>query len=109
MSHTVVEVTDASFEETVIESKIPVLVDFWAPWCGPCQMIGPFLEKVAEEYAGDVLICKMNVDENKEIPTGMAVRSIPYLVVFCEGEMVDTLVGAPDPQNLIDMIERSLK
>ena len=104
----VINVNDADFEQKVIENSRPALVDFWSPGCGPCQMIGPVLDKLAEEFAGEVDIFKMNVDENVEVPGGLGVRSIPYLVTFKEGDLKETIIGAPDPQRLIDMLENLL-
>ena len=108
MTSLIEHVDDSNFESKVIESNKPVLVDFWAPWCGPCQMISPFIDRIAEEFAGEVLVVKMNIDENREIPSGLGVRSIPYLLTFKDGELIDTIVGAPDPQKLIDMVESLL-
>ena len=108
MSQNVQEVTDADFEAKVMENDKPCLVDFWAPWCGPCQMIEPVLEKIASEFAGEAEFFKMNVDENKEIPGGLGVRSIPYLVLFKKGDLVDSIVGAPDPAKLVELVESSL-
>ena len=75
-------VTDATFESVVIKSSIPVLVDFWAPWCGPCRGIGPIVEELAAEYEGKALVCKVNVDENTRIPSMFGIRAIPTLIVF---------------------------
>ena len=104
----VIHVTDSDFELKVIENPRPALVDFWAPWCGPCQMIGPVLDKLAEEFDGEIDIFKMNVDENKEIPGGLGVRSIPTLITFKKGELINTIVGAPDPHKLMETLENLL-
>lgn len=90
----VVEITDQTFDTQVLSAAIPVLVDCWAPWCGPCRMVGPVLEQLAEEYAGRIKIAKLNVDENPRIASRYAIRSIPTMLVFNRGEMIDTMVGA---------------
>ena len=87
-------VTDQTFEKEVIQSEMPVVVDFWAPWCGPCRMLGPVAEKLAEDYKGQVKFCKINVDENPEMSTKYKVMSIPYLAFFKSGAQTDSSVGA---------------
>jgi thioredoxin 1 len=89
-----VKVDVTNFEQEVLESSIPVVVDFWAEWCGPCRMIGPALEELSAEYEGRVKIAKLNVDESPEIAARYGVRSIPMLAMFKDGEAVDTKVGA---------------
>ena len=99
------DVTDASFENEVIKSDIPVLVDFWAEWCGPCKMIAPILNQIAEEYEGKVKVCKLNVDENEQTPTKYNIRGIPTLMVFKGGNVEVTKVGALSKSQLIQFLD----
>jgi len=87
-------VTDADFENTVLKSSIPVLVDFWAPWCGPCRAVGPIIDELADEFSGKVLVLKMNVDENPTTPTKYGIRAIPTLIIFKGGEVLEQITGA---------------
>jgi len=88
-----VEVTDGTFHNEVLESEVPVLVDYWAPWCGPCLMAAPVLEKIADEYDGRLKVCKVNVDENREVASKYGIMSIPTMFVFKQGELVDQITG----------------
>ncbi len=108
MSDLIIEVNDSNFEETVLRSKTPILLDFWAPWCGPCLAIAPTLENLASEYKGKATIAKMNVDENKHVPTTYGVRSIPFLVCFKNGEVVESTIGAVGKPQLAKMLDKAL-
>ena len=94
-------VSDGEFAKEVIESDIPVVVDFWATWCGPCQVMGPVIDTVAGEYTGKVKVLKLNVDENPVTPSKYGVRGIPTLILFNKGEVVDRIIGA-QPKNAVD-------
>ncbi|MCK9624872.1 MAG: thioredoxin [Bacteroidales bacterium] len=98
-------INDSNFEDTVIKSDKPVIVDFWAPWCGPCRMIAPIIEELSSEYEDKVLIAKCNVDESSDVPMKYGIRNIPTLVFFKNGEMVGRLVGAVSKSEIKNKIE----
>lgn len=108
MSVNVKEITDQSFKQDVLESDVPVLVDFWAQWCGPCKAIAPILEDVATNFAGKVSICKLNVDESPEMSSQFGVMSIPTLILFKDGNIEATKVGAVTKSQLTAFIEGNL-
>jgi thioredoxin 1 len=108
MSQHISAVTDSSFDSDVLQANIPVLVDFWAEWCGPCKSIAPMLEEVAGEYQGKVRIVKINVDDNAETPRKYGVRGIPTLMLFVNGEVVQTKVGALTKAQLTAFLDTSL-
>jgi thioredoxin 1 len=98
-------ISDASFSSDVLQSSIPVLVDFWAPWCGPCKSLSPILEELSKELDGQVTIVKMNVDDNAQIPAQFGVRSIPTMVLFKNGQAVSTQVGLLPKSKIIEWIK----
>lgn len=108
MSDNVIHATDADFNQQVLESDVPVLVDFWAPWCGPCRMIAPALDQLATEYAGKAKVVKVDIDQNQATALKYHVRSIPMLLVFKNGQVQDTQVGAVGKPQLAQLIDRSL-
>jgi len=97
-------ITDADFENTVLKSPTPVLVDFWAPWCGPCRAMGPIIDELAGEFSGKLLIVKMNVDENPTTPTKYGIRAIPTLIIFKDGEVLEQITGAVTKSTIKDML-----
>jgi len=105
----VTNVTDATFESDVLKADAPVLVDFWAPWCGPCRMVGPVMEKIAEQYAGRVRVVKLNVDENQQTSMTYGIRSIPTVALFMNGDVVDGVLGAAPLPFFTDMLDKHLK
>jgi thioredoxin 1 len=103
-----VAVTDSSFEQDVIGSEIPVLVDFWAPWCGPCRVVATVVDEIANQYEGKIKVVKLNTDENPGIATQYGIRSIPTLMLFKGGQKVDSVVGAVPKTTIANTIEKHL-
>lgn len=106
MSKNVTEAGDNNFEQEVLKSPIPVLVDFWAPWCGPCKMIAPVVEELALEYSGRLKVVKINVDDHKQFASKYNVRGIPNLILFKNGQNQEQIVGAVDKKDLVKAIEK---
>lgn len=108
MSSDIVYVTDDSFEEDVLKSEIPVLVDYWAEWCGPCKMIAPILEEIVGDYTGKLKVAKLNIDENSATPPKFGIRGIPTLMIFKDGDVEATKVGALSKSQLTAFIDSNL-
>ncbi|MDJ0707357.1 MAG: thioredoxin [Leptolyngbyaceae cyanobacterium MO_188.B28] len=104
----VVQVTDNTFKQEVLDSQLPVLVDFWAPWCGPCRMVGPIVDEVAAQYEGQIKVVKMNTDDQPMTASQFGIRSIPTLLVFKNGQKVDTVLGAVPKAALSSTLEKYL-
>ena len=108
MAGTLAEVTDSNFQVEVLESEVPVLVDFWAPWCGPCRMVAPVVEEIAQERSGELKVVKLNIDENQKTAINYNVLSIPTLILFRNGEAAKTVVGAYPKRKLEAELEPAL-
>ena len=108
MSNNIVHVSDESFEEQVLNADGPVLIDYWAEWCGPCKMIAPILEELAEEYSGKLTVAKLNIDENPETPPKYGIRGIPPLMLFKDGNVEATKVGAVSKSQLADFLDSNI-
>jgi thioredoxin 1 len=106
MSESVKEVSDSSFKHEVLESGRPVLVDFWAPWCGPCRMLAPTVEAIAEQYSESAAVVKLNVDDNPSTAAAYGIKAIPTLILFSEGTEVERVIGATSKESISRMIEK---
>jgi thioredoxin 1 len=107
-SDAIIELSDATFESEVVNSDLPVLVDFWAPWCGPCRAVAPIVEEISSSYEGKIKVGKMNVDENQSTTMKFGIRSIPTLIMFKGGEAVDQIIGAVPKGEIERVVEKSL-
>jgi len=107
-SEAIIEVSDSNFESEVVNSDVPVLIDFWAPWCGPCRAIAPIVEEISSSYEGKIKVGKMNVDENQATTMKFGIRSIPTLIMFKGGEAIDQIIGAVPKGEIEKVVERSL-
>lgn len=108
MSDTLHDFTDDNFKNEVLDSELPVLVDFWAEWCGPCKSIAPIIEEISEDYKGRMLVCKINIDDNPSTPSKFSVRGIPTLLIFKNGAVVSQKVGAAAKEQLTSWIDSNL-
>lgn len=108
MSEQITYLSDASFEQEVLQSQVPVLVDYWAEWCGPCKMIAPILDEISKEYAGRLKVGKLNIDDNQQTPTKYGIRGIPTLMLFKNGNVEATKVGALSKSQLTAFIDSNL-
>jgi thioredoxin 1 len=108
MSESILHVTDSSFEDEVLKSELPVILDFWAEWCGPCKMIAPILDQIAEQYKNKLIVAKINIDDNQGTPATYGVRGIPTLILFKNGETVATKVGAVSKSQLEAFIDTNI-
>ena len=108
MSDNILHVTDSSFEDEVLKSGLPVILDFWAEWCGPCKMIGPILEDLAAQYKDQLTVAKINIDDNQSTPQTYGVRGIPTLIIFKDGDVIATKVGAASKSQLEAFIDTNI-
>jgi thioredoxin 1 len=108
MSEHITHLSDASFEQDVLQSQVPVLVDYWAEWCGPCKMIAPILDEISKEYAGRLKIAKLNIDDNQQTPPKYGIRGIPTLMLFKNGNVEATKVGAMSKSQLTAFIDSNI-
>lgn len=107
-SDAIIELSDSTFESEVVNSDLPVLVDFWAPWCGPCRAIAPLVEEISSSYEGKIKVGRMNVDENQSTTMKFGIRSIPTIIMFKDGEAVDQIIGAVPKGEIERVVEKSL-
>jgi thioredoxin 1 len=107
MSRTI-QLTDSNFDEELFETKLPVLVDFWADWCGPCRTMGPVIEEIAEEFEGQLKVAKLNVDDNPGAASFYGIRGIPTMILFKEGKPVEEVIGAVPKEHLVEVISSAL-
>ena len=107
-SKNIVTLTDASFDADVLKSSVPVLVDFWAPWCGPCRAIGPIVEELADAYAGRLKVGKVNVDDNTKIASNFNITAIPTLLIFKDGKVVEQIIGAVVKSKIVEKVDHHL-
>jgi len=108
MSKQVVEAGDATFKAEVLDSQLPTLVDFWAPWCGPCKHLAPVIEELANEFSGKIKVVKVNTDDSQEVATRHNIRSIPTVALFKNGQVVETIVGALPKRHFVEMLQKHL-
>ena len=101
-------VNDDNFKQEVLESDIPAVIDFWAPWCGPCRMIAPIIEEMATEYEGKAKMCKVNVDDSQQTAMQYGIRSIPTVLIFKNGEVVESIIGAVPKQRIVESLEKHI-
>ncbi len=108
MGESLIHLNDSNFEEQIKKSDKPVLIDFWAPWCGPCKAIGPIVEQLADDYKDRAVIAKINVDENQKAASTYGVRSIPTLILFKDGKVFDTIIGLVPKERLVEFVNKAL-